>query len=225
MIDSKLITTPLVIAAGANNVTIRNSVVRAQGFFLVLNDQGATNLQIVDTELDGQNNSSGDAAVGGYNYTLTRVNVHGTMDGLKLGDNVTVQDSYIHDLVMTADSHNDGMQSLGSDNVKITHNTVVIGNGSTSAIMLSTGSADSMKNIVISGNLLGGGAYTVYGGYAAGVDTLSKVSGIVISNNRFTTAIYPNGGAFGPLTSVDPPAVTVQGNTWYDGPKAGQPVS
>lgn len=225
VIDSKLITTPLVIAAGANNVTIRNSVIRAQGFFLVLNDQGATNLQIVDSELDGQNNTSGDAAVGGYNYTLTRVNVHGTMDGLKLGDNVTVQDSYVHDLVMTADSHNDGMQSLGSDNVRITHNTIVIGKGSTSAIMLSTGSADSMKNIVIDGNLLGGGAYTVYGGYAAGVDTLSKVGGIVISNNRFTTSVYPNGGVYGPLTSVDPPAVTVTGNVWNDGPNAGQPVS
>lgn len=225
VIDSKVITTPLVIAAGADNVTIRNSIVRTQGFFLVLNDQGATNLQIVDSELDGQKDVSNDAAVGGYNYTLTRVNVHGTGDGLKLGDNVTVQNSYIHDLATTADSHNDGMQSLGSDNVRITHNSIVIGKGSTSAIMLSTGSADSMRNILIDGNLLGGGAYTVYGGYLAGTDDLSKVSGIVISNNRFTTSVYANGGVYGPLTSDDPPAVSVQGNVWNDGPMAGQPVS
>ena len=222
VIDSQLITTPLVITAGADNVTIKNSVVRAQGFFLVLNDEGARNLQIVDTELDGQGNTSGDAAVGGYNYTLTRVNIHGTMDGLKIGDKVTVQDSYIHDLVMTSGSHNDGIQSLGSDDVLIRHNSIVIGKGSTSAIILSTGSADSMKRIVIDGNLLGGGAYTVYGGYLKGTDDLSKVSGVVISNNHFTTSVYPNGGAYGPLTSVDPPAVTVTGNVWQDGPKAGQ---
>src|SRR5665647_3434531 len=90
-----VITTPLVITAGAHNVTIRNSLIRASGYWLVLNDEGATNLQIIDTELDGTNNRSGDAAVAGQNYTLTRVNIHNTIDGLKLGSNVTVQDSYI----------------------------------------------------------------------------------------------------------------------------------
>lgn len=222
VIDSKLITTPLVIAAGADNVTIRNSVIRAAGYFLVLNSEGARNLQIVDTELDGNGNTSNDAAVGGYGYTLTRVNIHGTVDGLKIGDDVTVQDSYIHDLVMTSGSHNDGIQSLGSDDVRIVHNTIVIGSGSTSAIILSTGSASSMKRITIDGNLLGGGAYTVYGGYLRGTDDLSKVADIAITNNHFTTSVYPNSGAYGPLTSVDQPAVTLSGNVWHDGSRAGR---
>ena len=225
VIDGKLITQPLVIASSASNVTIRNSKISAQGNWLVLNDAGAKNLQIVDTELDGKGNTSNDAAVAGRNYTLTRVNIHGTVDGLKLGDNVTVQDSYIHDLVMTGDSHNDGMQSLGSNDVLIRHNTIIIGKGSTSAILLSTGSADEMRRITIDNNLVGGGAYTIYGGYQAGVDDPSKVSDIVVSNNRFTTQVYPNGGAYGPLTSVSRPAVTVSGNSWYDGPKAGQAVN
>ena len=224
VIDSKLITTPLVIAAGANDVTIRNSLIRANGYWLVLNDEGATNLQITDTELDGAGNPNGDAAVGGRNYTLTRVNIHSTVDGLKLGDNVTVQDSYIHDLVMTDGSHNDGMQSLGSNNLKILHNTVIVADGSTSAIILSTGSADSMRNIRIENNLLGGGAYTVYGGYQAGTDDLSRVSDVVISNNRITTSVFPNGGAFGPFTSNNKPAVTITGNVWHDGPNAGRSI-
>ncbi|NMR21750.1 hypothetical protein HIR71_16310 [Cellulomonas fimi] len=224
MIDSKLITKPLVIAAGAHDVTIRNSVVRAEGFWLVLNNEGARNLQIVDTELDGAGNTSGDAAVAGRNYTLTRVDIHGTIDGLKLGSNVTVQDSYIHDLVTTANSHNDGMQSLGSDNVTIVGNTVIVPEGSTSAILLSTGSADSMKNIRIENNLLGGGAYTVYGGYKAGTDVLSRVSGVVISNNRISTSVFPRGGAYGPFASVDAPAVTTTGNVWHDGPNAGRTI-
>jgi len=225
VIDSQLITTPLVITAGAHNVTIRNSLIRASGYWLVLNDEGATNLQIIDTELDGTNNRSGDAAVAGQNYTLTRVNIHNTIDGLKLGSNVTVQDSYIHDLFVTGDSHNDGMQSLGSNDVKIVRNTVIVPDGSTAAIILSTGSASSMKRILIDNNLLGGGGYTVYGGYAARVDVLSRVSDVVISNNRITTAIHPKGGAYGPFTSVDAPAVTLTGNVWHDGPNAGRPVS
>ncbi len=222
VIDSKLITTPLVITASAHNVTIKNSRIAAQGFWLVLNDEGATNLQIIDTEMDGKGNTSSDAAIAGRNYTLTRVNIHGTVDGLKLGSKVTVQDSYIHDLVMTADSHNDGMQSLGSDDVLIRHNTVIMPNGATSAILLSTGSADSMRRITIDNNLVAGGAYTIYGGYQAGVDVLSRVSDIVVSNNRISTVIHPNGGAYGPLTSVSSPAVTLSGNVWYDGPKAGK---
>ena len=222
VIDSKLITTPLVIAAGANNVTIRNSLIRANGYWLVLNDAGATNLQIIDTEMDGAGNSSGDAAIAGRNYSLTRVNIHGTVDGLKLGDNVTVQDSYIHDLIVTSASHNDGMQSLGSDNVKILHNTILVADGATSAIILSTGSADSIKHVLIDNNLLGGGAYTVYGGYQSGTDVLSRVTDIVISNNHFSTTVFPKSGAYGPLSSVDAPAVTLTGNVWQDGPNAGR---
>jgi hypothetical protein len=222
VIDSKLITTPLVVTAGANNVTIRNSLIRANGYWLVLNDEGATNLQIIDTEMDGAGNSSGDAAIAGLNYSLTRVNIHGTVDGLKLGDNVTVQDSYIHDLIVTSASHNDGMQSLGSDNVKILHNTILVANGATSAIILSTGSAQSIKHVLIDNNQLGGGAYTVYGGYQSGTDVLSRVTDIVISNNHFSTTVFPKGGAYGPLSSVDAPAVTLTGNVWQDGPNAGR---
>lgn len=222
VIDGALITEPLVITAGAHNVTIRNSVVRAQSFFLVLNDEGATNLRIIDSELDGLGFADNDSAVAGRNYTLTRVNIHGTSDGVKLGSNVTIQESYIHDLAIFPGSHNDGIQSLGSDNVVIRRNTVIVPQGATSAIMLSTESASSMRDIKIDNNLLGGGTYTVYGGYQHGVDDLSRVSGIVISNNRITTSVSARGGDSGPFTSVDSPAVTLNGNVWYDGLQAGQ---
>lgn len=220
VIDGALITVPLVIAAGADNVTIRNSKIRAEGYWLVLNDAGAKNLVIEDTELDGKGNANGDAAVGGRNYTLNRVNIHGTVDGLKLGDNVTVRDTYIHDLVLTADSHNDGAQNLDGQNITIEHNTIIVGDGATSAILLSTGSG-AQRDILIDNNLLGGGAFTVYGGYEAGRDDLSRVSNIRITNNHISTAVFPRGGAYGPFTSIDAPVVT-SGNVWHDGPKAGQ---
>ena len=114
------------------------------------------------------------------------------------------------------------MQSLGSDNVKILHNTILVADGATSAIILSTGSADSIKHVLIDNNLLGGGAYTVYGGYQSGTDVLSRVTDIVISNNHFSTTVFPKSGAYGPLSSVDAPAVTLTGNVWQDGPNAGR---
>ena len=223
VIDSKKITSCLVIKA--DDVTIKNSLLQSGGcFFNVLSDDGNKGLELTDVEIDGLGNTTGDAAIGGGGYSCLRCDIHGTTDGAKAGDNVVFRDSYIHDLAMTGESHNDGIQSLGTDSLQIVHNTIVTPKGSTSAIILSTGSADQMRNVKIDNNLLGGGAYTVYGGYLAGTDSLSKIGNISITNNRFTTQVYPKSGAYGPLTSVSDP-VNVSGNTWYDGPNAGKSVS
>ncbi|GAA2106767.1 hypothetical protein GCM10009841_26260 [Microlunatus panaciterrae] len=222
VIDSKKITGCLNIKA--DNVTIKNSLIQSGGcFFNVLSDNGNTGLKLTDVEIDGQGNTSGDSAINGSNFSCLRCDLHGTVDGAKAGSNVVIQDSYIHDLSMTSGSHNDGIQSLGTTSLRIVHNTIIIKAGSTSAIILSTGSASNMRNVLIDSNLLGGGAYTVYGGYLAGTDDLSKVSNISITNNQFTTQIFPKSGAYGPLTSTDSPVV-VSGNTWYDGPNAGKSV-
>lgn len=220
-IDAALITQPITVTA-SGRLTVTRSRFRTEGYWLVLNDEGGT-FTATDCEFDGMGNTSGDSAVAGYNNTLTRCNIHGTVDGMKLGSNDIVQDCYIHDLVLTADSHNDGLQSLGSEGVLIRHNTIIVKDGGTSAILLSTGSG-AQRNITIDGNLLGGGAFTVYGGYQSGVDVLSRVSNIRITNNHITTAIFARGGAYGPFTSVDSPVV-MSGNVWHDGPKAGQPAS
>lgn len=223
VIDSKKITSCIVIKA--DNVTIKNSLLQSRGcFFNVLSDDGNTGLKVTDVEIDGLGNTSGDAAIGGGGYTCLRCDIHGTTDGAKAGDDVVFRDSYIHDLAQTGGSHNDGIQSLGTDNLQIVHNKIVVPEGSTSAIILSTGSASEMRNVKIDNNLLGGGAYTVYGGYLAGTDSLSKISNISITNNKFTTEVYPRSGAYGPLTSASSP-VDVSGNTWYDGSNAGKSVS
>ena len=223
VIDAKKVTSCLVIKA--DNVTIKKSLIRSRGcFFNVLSDNGNRDLTLTDVEIDGRDNATGDSAINGGGFTCLRCNIHGTIDGIKAQSDVVIQDSYIHDLTITADSHNDGIQSLGTTSLRILGNSIVLDDGSTSAIILSTGSASAMRNVEIDGNLLGGGAFTVYGGYLAGTDSPDKVSNIAITNNRFTTKIHPKSGAFGPLTSIDPP-VKVSGNTWNDGPKAGQLVS
>ena len=210
------------IVIKANNVTIKNSRLQSNGcFFNVLSDNGNTGLQLTDVEIDGLNNASGDSAINGSGYICLRCNLHGTVDGAKAGSNTVFRDSYIHDLVTTADSHNDGIQSLGTTSLTISHNTIITRGSGTSAIILSTGSASSMRNIAIQRNLMAGGAYTVYGGYQAGTDVLSRVGGISVTDNRISTVVYPRGGAFGPLTSVDPPVVH-SGNIWADGPNAGK---
>ena len=225
VIDSLEIDGCLTIAKTASNVTLKNSLIRAKDCIWNIDDTaGAPGLKVIDTEIDGLGGTTGDAGIHGYGYTLTRVNIHGTGDGLKVGTGDVIQDSYIHDLAITSSSHNDGIQCLDAASLTINHNTIIVKDGATSAIILSTGSADDMRNIMISNNLLGGGAYTVYGGYQAGVDVLSRVSNIQILNNRFTTQIFPKSGYYGPLTSISSPVI-VSGNVWFDGPNAGKTVS
>ena len=222
-IDSKLITGCVVIQA--NRVTIKNSLFRSNGcYFNILSDNGNTDLQLTDVEIDGQNNTTGDSAISGSGYTCLRCNLHGTGDSAKAGSNVIFRDSYIHDLALTATSHNDGIQSLGTTSLQIIHNTIVIKGGATSAIILSTSAASEMRNVLVERNLLAGGAYTVYGGYLTGTDELSRVSDISITDNRISTIIYPGGGAYGPITSSDPPAVGLSGNVWADGPSSGKSI-
>ena len=222
VIDGKKITSCLVIEA--NNVTIKNSLIQSKScFFNVLSDNGNTGIQLTDVEIDGQGNLSGDSALNGGGYTCLRCDIHGTVDGFKAGTAVTIRDSFIHDLAVGNDSHNDGIQSLGTTSLKILHNRIVIAGQATSAIILTTNAADQIRNVQIDGNLLGGGAWTVYGGVDPGSE--KKVSNIAITGNQFTTAIYPKSGAYGPLTSADPPVVAVSGNTWADGPNKGQTVS
>ena len=222
VIESKQITSCLVIKA--NNVTIRNSLISSGGcFFNVLADNGNTGLQLVDVEIDGRGNLGGDSAINGGGFTCLRCDLHGTVDGIKAQSDVVVQDSWIHDLAIGNDSHNDGIQSLGTTSLKVLRNRIVMADGATSAVILSTGSASDMRNVQIDGNVLGGGAFTVYGGYQASSDALSKVSNIAVTNNKFTTSVFARSGAYGALTSVDSPVV-VSGNVWADGAKAGQPV-
>ena len=219
VIDRQEITGCLVIKA--DDVTISSSLIRSACLFNVLADEGHTGLRLVDVEIDGLGNTDGDSAVNGGGYTCLRCDVHGTTDGFKAGNDVTITDSWIHDLAMTKDSHNDGIQSLGTNRLTVEGTTIVLADGATSAVILSTGSASEMRNVTITHNVLGGGAFTVYGGYSAGEDDVSKVSGILIADNRFSTRIHPKSGVYGAMTSTDPPVV-VGRNTWFDGPKAGE---
>jgi hypothetical protein len=221
IIEDKLITVGLTIIAGATNVIIRRCKIDVgQNYnWGILSDEGESP-QILDCELIGGT----DSTVAG-NYTMRRCNVSGSTDGLKASA-ADIQDSYLHDFLINSvtDTHNDGIQCLGTNGLTIRHNRIIMGVGATSCILLSTGSASDMRNVLMDNNLVAGGAYAIYGGYQSGVDVQSKVSNIVISNNKFSTVVHANSGLNGPITSRDAPVV-VSGNTWWDGPNAGQPVT
>ncbi|MDT4910245.1 MAG: hypothetical protein QOI69_3486 [Pseudonocardiales bacterium] len=209
------------VTVRAPNVTIKRSIIRggvatrgSVGLVTAV-DAHATNLVLQDSTLVPAHPSVSIDGVTGANYTLTRVDIYGTVDGAKvLGDNVTIQNSWIHDTTHYAHdpaqgngpSHNDAVQVLGGRNVRISGNTVRGGNNA--ALQITQGSG-VVAGLAFTGNWADGGACTVNV-----ADTPRKaMSGISVSSNRFGhTSGYKNCAI---IVSAGV-SVTTVGNTWVE---------
>ena len=92
------------VTVDAPGVVIRNSRISGAGPYGIRVLSGSATIS--DTEISGFDNG-----VAGDNWTGYRLNIHSMMDdGVKLGSNVTLQDSWIHDLTPSPDAHADGAQ-------------------------------------------------------------------------------------------------------------------
>ena len=222
----------------ASNVTIRASRIRGNCWFSIRTtgiNGNHPGLRIEDTEIVLASTLEGAYGICCSEYTMTRVNIHGSPNGNAGADcvyfntNVTVQDSFCdtgpvgppgcYGNSSCTSAHSDGMTSDGGNNVRLIHNTIRNPNRQTSAILLSTNTS-SVTNTTITGGLYAGGGYTVYCGTdAGGVD-----AGTVFTNNRIARdwngaegGYYPNGGFWGPTTHCRASeGVVVGGNVWDD---------
>jgi Domain of unknown function (DUF4082) len=110
-----------------------------------------------------------------------------------------VENNYIHDLGMNDGDHINGFTSnLGTDPLTIRNNTILNKFNQTDAISLFQDFGVE-GNRLITGNLVAGGGYTIYGGDGS----FGKTFNIQITNNRFSRIYYPNGGSYGPLAHFD----------------------
>ena len=186
-------------------------------------DYTGTPLLLEDVEIDCQNTPG--TAVGDALVTVRRADIHGCENGFDMNQNITVEDSYIHDLYNSAEAHTDGIQLAygghlvngapvqGALNITIRHNTIygVGADGSlgTSAIISNGGDT----NILIQDNLLAGGAYALYcdGGTAA--------KNYRVIGNHFSRKFSPKVGAYGPSNGC---ANVVQSDNVYQ--ETGAPL-
>jgi hypothetical protein len=141
-------------------------------------------------------------------------NIWNTATGIAISEG-TVQNNYIHDFGYYTGDHDNGIASKAGDpaGLYIAHNTVLNPLGQTDAIQLSQDFGPQL-DCTITGNLLAGGGYTVYGG-ASGAATPVN---IVITNNRFARMYYPKSGQYGTdaYVSTTGPGDVWSGNTWDD---------
>jgi hypothetical protein len=187
----------------APNVTIRRSKVACTDFYVIgsfTDSNSGGNLLIEDVEVDCKNTNG--TGIGSYGLVARRLNVHNCENGFDIDSNVTVVDSYIHDLFEGSAGHADGIQLAGGAHITIRHNTI-FDPGGTSAI-ISHPNANS--DVLVTGNLLAGGAYTLYCPRDSSRDYR-------VIDNRFSTMFSAKGGAYGPWTDCDKVA-EVRGNVW-----------
>ena len=178
----------------ANNVTVRRSRITAGNNNAVRVYAGVTGFQLIDSEVVGVNSLSNQCgvAVTGAHLTIIRVDIHGCADGVHPGNGSTIKDSYIHDLWLGTDAngvvftHNDGIQIMSGTGFVITHNRIDAGHHENAAVFVKS-DFGPISDVLIDGNYLDGGSYTIFG-----ADTASgSVTNVTISNNTFgTSSLY-----------------------------------
>ncbi|MBN1171339.1 MAG: right-handed parallel beta-helix repeat-containing protein [Micromonosporaceae bacterium] len=191
------------VAVEAPNVTIRRSKITCREFWAVrsfADTYTGGGLLLEDVEIDcGKSNST---AVGSYGFVARRVNVHDCENGFDIGNTATVVDSYIHSPFEGVDGHTDGIQLSGGAHITISHNTILNPGGTSAIISHPANNSD----VVISNNLLAGGAYTLY----CPEETSERFR---VFDNRFGTTYSKTSGVFGPWVYCDKVAES-QGNVW-----------
>lgn len=173
----------------AKNVTLRNCKVTAQSYVVILIKPGVTGAVIQNCEISNQ--GAGGTGIAGQGLFAGN-NIHDCVDGIDVrGSDTTIEGNYIHNMNGPSDSHYDGIQADGGfTNLKILRNTVVNQKEQTSAIMLSN-YWGPVRNVMIDGNLLIGGGYTVYiGEVARGQAKGGPLVNVIFTNNRLGPGVW-----------------------------------
>lgn len=195
------------IVVDAPNVTVRRSRVVGDGSTPYgIRTTAAGSVRVEDTTLTGD---FPEAAIGDDRWTGTRIEIVGvTHDGARLGGQVRLRNSYVHDFAIAPGVQADGLVLQAADgDVLVEDNRVDPGVAAASAVRVApAGPATGADTpAVIRGNVLGGGRYTLHEDTAAG-----GPADVVITGNRFQR----NAGA-APLR-VSSRAV-LSNNTFLDG--------
>jgi hypothetical protein len=196
----------------ASDVTISQSVIhcnRAAPAVHVFPEFG--NLVLDQVEIDGSGVTA--ACVGYDDFTILRSNLHDCEDGVDFGSNVTVQESYIHDLARQKGTHNDVLQTLGGSGDLIEDNTLEAYKTSTNDLMnsaIQTGHLDKdLVNVLVEHNYMDGGNYTVNAGS-------TSRSGHQISGYVFKDNVFGRHSRYGPVQALGTGIVFDTTNVWAD---------
>jgi len=210
------------VVVKASHVKITRSIVR--GGMATANGDGirvasGTDILIEDTEVALAYPSAYLDGVAGSNFTVRRANIHGGVDGMKLGSNSTVECCYIHDLASFASdpnqgggaTHNDAIQILSGSTIRISNNQLLASTDQNAAIQV-TQDFGAVTDLIIDGNWADGGGCTFNFSHKGGASLA-----LTATNNRFGRNSFYDC----PILKSTQTTLTQSGNVWDDN---GTPV-
>ncbi len=152
----------------ADDVTIRNTRIRcddASRTMVVEVGDDADGLVVVDSEISGEGKV--EVGVGWSRYTLRRVDVHSVNDGARFGHQVTIEDSWIHDMTRIGELHPDALQTTSASEVVIRGNVLDPTNtesgdlGNAGLMLGSETGTKEVRDVVVEDNTFDGGNYSL----------------------------------------------------------------
>lgn len=167
------------VRIAAAGITIRNSRIACSGGYVVDTEINGAPLVLTDVTIDCGNSQG--TGLGERNLIATRVNISRCVNGGDFDQQVTLTDSYIHDLTGANGAHADGVQANANatGGTKLVHNTIDAAGSTTSAIITAL-PPPGTTNLTVERNLLRGGAFTLY----------CSNNPMIVTGNRFSTFTY-----------------------------------
>ncbi|MFI9551405.1 DUF4082 domain-containing protein [Nonomuraea endophytica] len=200
----------------ADNVTIRNCKIIVGGYWGIQLRAGHTNLTVENCEIGSNKKTKLDIGIwndGTGDMTVRRNNIHTTSNAAIMAKSGLIEDNYIHDMWQAnPGDHTDGIQTNGNkekNKLVIRHNTIINPENQTSAIILSP-VFGPIHDVEVTGNLLAGGGYCIYGG-AKHIEHPFSPYNVVIKDNVFSRQVFSKCGYYGPMAHFDSKA---EGNLW-----------
>jgi cell division septation protein DedD len=213
----------------ANNVTIENSRITSSNWWGINLRAAYSGLKILHCTIIGVPGKGPDN--GGEDYGVSNMgdgdlevaysNISEFGNELSMG-NGNLHDNYVHDTQQFINlgheyQHTDNIISDGANIAPliIRHNTLInespIDKGASASVGLFADDGP-VQNTTVDNNWIAGGAYALYGGNTGS-------SNIKITNNIFSTQIFPNCGYYGPVAYWFPSGSgnIFSGNTFADG--------
>jgi hypothetical protein len=209
----------------APRVTIRNSRVYGRIDTGDANKYRGTMLRRVEIIGPYSGGDGGHPAVGYTGFTCDGCNVRGWTNGFGLVADVTVKNSWVHDIIVHGDpanggSHNQAILSLGGRNFTIVGNRLDAGEApNVTAALALMSQLEPFKNVLVKDNLFDGGGYCVYAGDAGE----HGATNTRFLDNTFGDKYSSTCGGFGPVTAF----TSGSGNRWAGNvlQSTGEPVS
>ncbi|HSX02461.1 MAG TPA: DUF4082 domain-containing protein [Candidatus Saccharimonadia bacterium] len=194
------------IKVTGSNITFKNCIFhggKATGNTALLDTQvedstspythrGGKNLVVEDSEFVPINPSVLIDGIWGENLTILRVNVHGSVDGMKLSNNSIVRDSYIHDMQWyavdpnTSDgTHNDCVQILDGTNIQVIHDNLNPNSSYANSSVQITQDFGTTGTVLLDSNWADWGGYSFNISQKRNSDLTGTLNTVSVTNNRF----------------------------------------